>query len=200
MRRPLVAVLVSLVVLATGIVTVWLGSRWIISVVTEKAGPVPIRRVGQPIPPFELVDLQGRTWRLADLKGKTAFVNVWATWCAPCRKELPHLQKLYDRVKDRSDVVLLTMNVDEKVPEVQPFVTKNSYTFPVIPAYDYVRKTLATTGIPRNWVIDTDGVWRFDEVGYRPGSGDWVAKAERMIEQARTPQGGPRHTGTSTGS
>ena len=67
------------------------------------------------MPDFELVDLQGRTWRLADLKGKTAFVNVWATWCAPCRKEMPHLQRLYDRVKGRPDVVLLTMNVDEKV-------------------------------------------------------------------------------------
>lgn len=200
MRRPLVAVLVFLVVLAAGIATVWLGGRWVISVVTEKAGPVPVRRIGQAMPDFELVDLQGRTWRLADLKGRTAFVNVWATWCAPCRKELPHLQRLYDRVKDRPDVVLLTMNVDEKVPEVQPFVTKNGYTFPVIPAYDYVRKTLATTGIPRNWVIDAAGVWRFDEVGYSPGDGDWVANAEHMIEQAGNPQGGPRDRGTPTDS
>ena len=79
-------------------------------------------------------------------------------------------------------------------------MTRNGYTFPVIPAYDYVRKTLATTGIPRNWVIDADGIWRFDEVGYRDGEGDWVANAERMIEEAGTPQGGPRHTGTPTGS
>lgn len=200
MRRPLVVLLVFLVVLAAGIATVWLGSRWVVSLVTEKAGPAPVRRVGQAMPDFELVDLQGRTWRLADLKGKTAFVNVWATWCAPCRKEMPHLQRLYDRVKDRPDVVLLTMNVDEKVAEVQPFVTRNGYTFPVSPAYDYVRKTLATTGIPRNWVIDADGIWRFDEVGYRDGEGDWVANAERMIEEAGTPQEGPRRTGTPTGS
>ena len=106
--------------------TVWLGSRGSISLVTAKAGPVPVRRVGQAMPDFELVDLQGRPWRLADLKGKTAFVNVWATWCAPCRKEMPHLQRLYERVKDRPDVVLLTMNVDEKVAEVQLFVTRTA--------------------------------------------------------------------------
>jgi thiol-disulfide isomerase/thioredoxin len=197
MKRPLVAVLVLLVVLAAGIATVLLGSRWVISLVTEKAGPAPVRRVGEAMPDFELVDLQGRTWRLADFRGKTAFVNVWATWCAPCREELPHLQRLYDRVKDRPDVVLLTMNVDEKAPAVRPFVTRNAYTFPVLPAYDYVRKTLATTGIPRNWVIDADGVWRFDEVGYRAGRGDWVAHAERMIEEAGTRTGPSQH---ATGS
>lgn len=200
MRRALVAVVVLFVVLAAGIATVWLGSRWIISFVTQKAGPAPVRRVGQAVPPFELADLQGRTWRLTDLKGKTAFVNVWATWCAPCRKELPHLQRLYERVKDRPDVVLLTMNVDEKVSEVQPFVAKNAYTFPVIPAHEYVRKTLTTTGIPRNWVIDAGGVWRFDEVGYRDGEDDWVANAERMIEEARTPQGAPTRPDQRTGT
>ena len=183
MRRFVIWALVLAAVLAAAVATVWV-------VITP---PTPIRRVGQQMPAFELVDLQGRSWRLADLKGKTAFVNVWATWCQPCRQELPHLQKLYERVKDRPDVVLLTMNVDETRSNVQPFVTTNGYTFPVIPAHGYVRKTLATTGIPRNRVIDANGVWRFDEVGYRDGEGDWVANAERLIEEARTAQGADRH-------
>ncbi len=192
MRRGPLAVAVLIVVLAVGLATVWIGggtvARSMAKLVFRGAQTALGQQVGQRMPDFELVDLEGRTWRLADLKGKTAFVNVWATWCPPCRRELPHLQKLYDMVKDRPDVVLLTMNVDEKRGEVQPFMTKNGYTFPVTFAYDYVRKTLATSSIPRNWVIDTGGVWRFDEVGYREGDGDWVANAERMIEQARAVQ------------
>lgn len=188
MRRGPSAVVALIVVLAVGFATVWLVGRKVVTVAGRSAHD-PVRRVGQTVPDFELVDLQGRTWRLADLKGKTAFINVWATWCEPCRNELPHLQRLYDGVKERRDVVLLTMNVDEKPSEVEPFMRKNGYTFPVIPAYDYVRKTLATVGIPRNWVIDQNGVWRFDEIGYREGGGDWVANALRMIEDARVARG-----------
>jgi thiol-disulfide isomerase/thioredoxin len=188
MRRGPVAVAVLIVVLAVGLTTVWLVGRKVITR-EGKTAPDPVRRVGQTMPGFELVDLEGRTWRLSDLKGRTAFVNVWATWCEPCRKELPHLQKLYDGVKERPDVVFLTMNVDEKPSEVQPFIRTHGYTFPVILAYDYVRKTLATVGIPRNWVIDQNGVWRFDEIGYREGDGDWVANAQRMIEEVLATQG-----------
>jgi peroxiredoxin len=187
MRRSAAGV-VLIVMLAVAFATVWLVGRKVITL-GGRTAPGPVRRVGQTMPDFELLDLQGRTWRLADLKGKIAFINVWATWCGPCCSELPHLQRLYDGVKERRDVVLLTMNVDEKASEVEPFMRRNGYTFPVIPAYDYVRKTLATVGIPRNWVIDQNGVWRFDEIGYREGDGDWVANAQRMIEDTRATRG-----------
>src|SRR5690606_27622587 len=59
---------------------------------------------------FEAKDLTGKTWRLADLKGKVAYVNVWTTWCGPCRAEMPGLQKLYERWKDREDRIVLTIS------------------------------------------------------------------------------------------
>ena len=64
------------------------------------------------LPEFELSDLDGRKWSLADLKGKVAFINLWATWCGPCRAELPYVQKLREQLKDRKDVVVLTLNID----------------------------------------------------------------------------------------
>ena len=60
---------------------------------------------------FELTDLDGRKWSTADLKGKVALINLWATWCGPCREELPYVQKLREKMKDRKDVVIL--EVDE---------------------------------------------------------------------------------------
>ena len=72
-------------------------------------------RAEKPFPPFELVDLSGKVWRLKDLAGKSLLINVWATWCGPCREELPHLQEVYEKVKDRADIQILTFNTDENV-------------------------------------------------------------------------------------
>jgi thiol-disulfide isomerase/thioredoxin len=147
--------------------------------------PAPKQRVGETMPDFELRALDGRTWRRADLAGKVAFVNVWATWCGPCRQELPLLQQLHERLANRADVVLVAMNVDEDADKVAPFVAERGYTFPVLYAHDYVRKTLATRGIPRNWVIDADGVWRADQIGFDEAhAGSWVGDAETAVAAA----------------
>ena len=149
--------------------------------------PPPKLRVGETMPDFELRSLDGRTWRRADLAGKVAFVNVWATWCGPCRQELPLLQQLHERLAGRPDVVLVAMNVDEDADKVAPFVAERGYTFPVLYAHDYVRKTLATRGIPRNWVIDADGVWRVDQFGFDEAHAErWVGDAEAAVAAALT--------------
>src|SRR6185369_9533154 len=71
---------------------------------------------------FDLMDLDGRKWSPADLKGKVALINLWATWCGPCREELPYVQKLREKMKDRKDVVILTLNMDDEVGKVLPFM------------------------------------------------------------------------------
>ena len=143
------------------------------------------RYEGKTMPAFQLVDLEGRTWTQTDLAGKTAFINVWATWCPPCRKEMPDLQKLWERVRTRPGVVLLTFNVDEAPEVVAPFVAKGGYTFPVLLAHDFVRNKLEVQGIPRNWVLDTNGVWRTDQIGLPMTLRSWVSWAEGLIETAR---------------
>src|SRR5262249_38310034 len=65
----------------------------------------------QALPEFALADLQGKKWQLADLKGKVAFINFWATWCGPCKQELPYVQKLHEQMKENRDVVILTFNI-----------------------------------------------------------------------------------------
>jgi thiol-disulfide isomerase/thioredoxin len=65
------------------------------------------------LPSFALADLSGQTWKLKQFEGRSLLINLWATWCGPCRAELPLLQKLYEATKQRSDVQVLSFNVDE---------------------------------------------------------------------------------------
>ncbi|MCS6806916.1 MAG: redoxin domain-containing protein [Acidobacteriota bacterium] len=140
------------------------------------------------LPDFELSDLQGKPWRLADLKGKVAFINVWATWCGPCRKELPHVQKLHEQMKDRQDVLVLTFNVDTAIGLVEPFVKKNGYTFTVIPAQAYVQDLVPVLAIPRNWIIGPDGILRLEQVGFGGDGDKWIAQVIEAIAKVQSGQ------------
>ncbi len=140
------------------------------------------------LPAFELVDLSGKTWRLRDLEGKTVLINLWATWCVPCKEELPKVQKLYDEVKGRSDVQLLTFNVDEDLGMVAPYLRDNDYTFPVLPAYSLVNNLqvgVGYDGIPQNWVVDAKGKWLWAQIGYGAEE-NWAQEVIQKLESAKT--------------
>ncbi len=141
----------------------------------------------KPLTDFELGDLQGRTWRQMDLKGKVAFINVWATWCGPCQQELPYVQKLHERLKNRSDVVLLTLNLDSEIGLIEPYMKEKKFTFPVLPAFSYVSDMLGgMISIPRTWIIDANGVMQMEQVGFG-GEGDkWLEQTLEMIQKTGT--------------
>ncbi|MGC1449977.1 MAG: TlpA disulfide reductase family protein [Candidatus Sulfotelmatobacter sp.] len=105
---------------------------------------------------FTLSDLQGRTWHLRDLRGKVVLVNFWATWCPPCRKEMPDLDALYNKFKDQGFVVLAIS--DEEAAKVTPFIAGNKITYPVM--LDPGRKVndaFVVEGIPKSFVYDRSG-------------------------------------------
>ncbi len=105
---------------------------------------------------FVLTDLQGKTWHLRDLRGKVVLVNFWATWCPPCRKEMPDLQALYDKFKDQGFVVLAIS--DEESAKVAPFIAERKISYPVM--LDPGRKVndeFVVEGIPKSFVYDRDG-------------------------------------------
>ena len=136
------------------------------------------------MPAFDLTDLDGRKWSLADLKGKVAFINLWATWCGPCRLELPYVQKLREQMKDKKDVLILTLNTDEEVGMVEPFMKQNKYTFPVLLGEAYAERQ-GVNSIPRNWIINSDGKIMFEGIGFSNNGEEWMKKAVQMIEQVK---------------
>jgi thiol-disulfide isomerase/thioredoxin len=157
-----------------GTETAW--AAW--SAPTANANPVKAdearwEKPTKPLPDFQLADLAGKTWTTKSLNGKVVLINLWATWCGPCNAELPQLQKLYEQAKNRSDLQILTFNIDEDLGLVEPFMKEKGYTFPVLPAYSYVVNLLDGYAIPQNWVLNPKGTWEWTQVGY--GSDDaWV--------------------------
>lgn len=105
---------------------------------------------------FTLADLQGKSWHFQDLRGKVVLVNFWATWCPPCRKEMPDLQTLYDKFKDQGFVVLSIS--DEEAAKVAPFIAERKISYPVL--LDPGRKVnelFQVEGIPKSFVYDRSG-------------------------------------------
>ena len=105
---------------------------------------------------FTLTDLQGGNWHLKDLQGKVVLVNFWATWCPPCRKEMPDLQALYDKYKEQGFVVLAIS--DEEAAKVSPFIVERKISYPVL--LDPGRKVndaFVVEGIPKSFVYDRKG-------------------------------------------
>ncbi|MBZ5617842.1 MAG: TlpA family protein disulfide reductase [Acidobacteriia bacterium] len=139
----------------------------------------------KPLPDFQISDAEGKTWRLADLKGKVALVNLWATWCGPCRNELPYLQKLFNKVRERKDLVVITLNTDDNPGLILPFLAENKYTFPVLPASAYVAKLVPELSIPRNWIVDAGGVLKMERIGFGSGDDQWVDEMVGVMEKAR---------------
>jgi peroxiredoxin len=107
-------------------------------------------------PEFTLKDLSGKTWSFAELRGKVVLVNFWATWCLPCRKEMPDLETLYQRLGSKGLVVLAIS--DEETAKVEPFIRERKLSFPVL--LDPGRKVnemFVMEGIPKSFVYDREG-------------------------------------------
>jgi peroxiredoxin len=104
---------------------------------------------------FTLADLQGKSWTLRDLHGKVVLVNFWATWCQPCRKEMPDLDALYKRFRDQGFVILGVS--DEEVGKVKQLLAEQSVSYPIL--LDPGRKVnglFRIDGIPKTFVFDRE--------------------------------------------
>jgi thiol-disulfide isomerase/thioredoxin len=162
----------------------WEKKAKITEVATEGRWQIPTKAMSA----WELSDLQGRTWRMASLSGKTVLINVWATWCGPCQSELPSFQKIFEQMKDRPDVQVLSFNIDREIGEVAPFLRQQGYTFPVLLASSYVNELLGDVGIPQVWIVDAQGKWQWEQVGFDPRSGKWSEGVLEKIEPIRSSQ------------
>jgi peroxiredoxin len=120
---------------------------------------------------FKLEALDGSTVTLDQLKGKVVFLNIWATWCGPCREEMPSMETLYDEFRGNQDFVMLAVSQDTKGKVVvAPYVEKNGYHFKVLlDPENKVGEAYDVSGVPETFIIDRKG----RIVAHHMGAFDW---------------------------
>ena len=139
---------------------------------------------------FELKDQYGKTHKLSDYKGKVVFLNFWATWCPPCKMEMPDIQKIYEKYEkqgEESEVVVLSLAApntqDEKdIDGIEAFLEENGYTYPVLmDDGGYTFGAYRISSLPTTFMIDKEG----NVFGYVQG-GLTQEAMESIIEQTIT--------------
>jgi thiol-disulfide isomerase/thioredoxin len=105
---------------------------------------------------FTLRTLEGKTIQLSDLKGKVVFFNQWATWCPPCRAEMPAIESLYQSV-DKSKVAFVMLSIDKDVQKVPDFVQQKGFTFPVYMPAGPIPAAFAAEVVPTTFILTPDG-------------------------------------------
>ena len=122
--------------------------------------------VEYPAPGLALKDIQGEPVSLEGLRGQVVLVNLWATWCPPCKREMPTLQAYYDRYKAQG-FVIAAINDGDPTPDVIQFVKDYRLTFPVWldPTYEATERAFKSANLPSSFVIDREGVIRLRWVG-----------------------------------
>jgi peroxiredoxin len=130
---------------------------------------------GGATPPLRLADTAGRTHQLSQYRGKVVLINFWATWCAPCREEMPSIERLRRVMKDQRFAVL-AVNLAEPEPRVHQFLQSMSLGFPILLDADMaVTRAWKVRQLPASFVVGPDGRIRYSYLGEL----DWSSEAVR---------------------
>jgi peroxiredoxin len=114
---------------------------------------------GLEMPNFTFPDINGKEVSLSDHRGKVVLVNVWATWCPPCRQEMPSMQSLYEKFKGENFEILAVSIDSEGREAVAPFMRKMNLTFPaLLDPGESIRSLYGITGVPESFIIDKQGI------------------------------------------
>jgi thiol-disulfide isomerase/thioredoxin len=137
---------------------------------------------------FPDLDLEGRDGggiRLSQLRGNVVLLNFWATWCGPCRAELPLLQDLYNKYSDRNFTVL-AVNVDSDRDRIAPFLKAQNLSLPIYFASPTDAAVMTSQGIPTSFIVAPDGTLEKAYVGYSPEiEKEWMERVDKYAKKKR---------------
>jgi thiol-disulfide isomerase/thioredoxin len=164
-----------------GLIAILIGAGWL---VRDRFAPV---EVGSEAPDFMATDITGRPVRLADLEGEVVLLNIWATWCAPCREEMPSMQRLYEDLGPRG-LRIVAVSIDAERGsvdragnsggDVEAFGRSMDLTFPLWrDPMGNITRVYRTTGVPESFVIDRRGAIIKKVIGPT----DWNSAANREL-------------------
>ena len=134
---------------------------------------------GEVAPDFVIKTLDGQTQSLSDLEGKVVWLTFFATWCPPCRKELPHLDKLYKELGENESFELFVIGREHDAAELGKFKKEQNFSFPLVPDPERVIfSKYAEQNIPRNFIINKEG--RIVEASVGFNEDDFNKKVEKL--------------------
>jgi thiol-disulfide isomerase/thioredoxin len=136
---------------------------------------------------FSVTDLNGKTLQMRDLKGKVIFLNLWATWCGPCRVEMPSIQKLYDSV-DKENVVFVMLSLDQanQTAKIRQYVSEKQFSFPVYQPASSLPSLLRVKMIPSTFIVAPDGTVRTKKSGMANYDTDEMKQFLQELASAKT--------------
>ncbi len=125
----------------------------------------PDAMTGLPAPDVTFTDLDGNTFELSDFRGQAVFIDFWATWCPPCKQEMPHIESLYRELGKEGKIKIIAAS-SEDVATIQGFLAKTPYSFPIVTvASEDAHNLFKATSIPAGFVIDAEGTIRAHMIG-----------------------------------
>lgn len=139
-----------------------------------------------PAPDFTLTDANGKAVTLSDLRGQVVMINFWASWCGPCRQEMPLLEQIHQRY-ERLGFTLLGVNVEENSADGQAFLKERPVSFPVL--YDPengISELYEVVAMPSTVLIDRQGNIRYLHHGYKPGLENEYQDQVRALARERS--------------
>lgn len=125
-------------------------------------------KLNQQVPEFSFTNKDGKSIKLSDYKGKVILINFFATWCGPCMKEMPFIQKdLWEKLKNNDKFIILSFGRDHSQEEVNKFIESKKFTFPIFADKGkLIYNLFATKYIPRNYLIDSNGTVIYASTGF----------------------------------
>jgi peroxiredoxin len=162
-KRIALAVLLSLTLLTAllGIYQWNSARRNAAAEIAEQSQPALQGTPQSRAPDFELLTLSGQRARLSDLRGKVVLLNFWATWCPPCKAEMPDLEALHREYGDAQDFVVVGVNLEEDAAPVEVFIRERGLSFPVwLDRQGEAAAQLGVRGLPVSFIVDREGYIR----------------------------------------
>ena len=143
---------------------------------------------GMKAPVCEFNDIDGKTHRSSDFEGKVLYIDFWATWCGPCKQEIPHMAKLYDHYKNNPKIAIISISIDTNVEAWRKMVTKDKPEWPQFVAEGAQNMKMSNdwgiTAIPRFIILNADGTIRSANAT-RPSSPDIIKELDAIIAEQK---------------
>ena len=158
------------------IVTVVVLALLALTVTMLTASAPKVAKVGQPAPDFTLMTVDGKQVSLSQFKGKPVIINFWATWCPPCRLEMPALEEISHQAADKG-FIILAVDQEEDAATVKSFLTQNQYDYlSVLDINGAVSTMYQVSGIPTSIFVDANGIVREMHSGTMPDAQQFLDK------------------------